>query len=94
MRVVWQDDALWDLKALRRYIARESPGAAMRVSRRIRASVRMLARSPGIGRPGRYPGTRELVITGTPYIAAYRVRGDVIEILRVLHGAMQWPGEM
>lgn len=36
-------------------------------------------------------GTRELVITGTPYLVPYRVVGDVIVILRVLHGARQWP---
>ncbi len=38
--------------------------------------------------------TRELVIRKTPYIAAYRIEGDTIRILRVLHGAQQWPDEM
>jgi len=36
-------------------------------------------------------GTRELVISRTPYIAAYRIDGDLVTIVRVLHGAQQWP---
>jgi toxin ParE1/3/4 len=45
------------------------------------------------GRPGRWPGTRELIIPGTPYIVPYRVKGPVVEILRVFHGARRWPDE-
>jgi toxin ParE1/3/4 len=37
------------------------------------------------------PDTRELVIGRTPYIAPYRVRGEVLEVLLVLHRAMRWP---
>jgi hypothetical protein len=44
-----------------------------------------------MGRVGRVPETRELVITGTPSIAAYRVAEDTMVILRVLHGARRWP---
>jgi plasmid stabilization system protein ParE len=47
-----------------------------------------------MGRPGRVIDTRELVIDRTPYIAAYRITGDKVRILRVLHGARQWPDEM
>jgi toxin ParE1/3/4 len=47
-----------------------------------------------MGRPGRIDGTRELVINSTPYIAAYRIEGETVRILRVLHGAQQWPDEM
>jgi toxin ParE1/3/4 len=58
-----------------------------------RAEVRLLVELPHRGRPGRWPGTRELVIPRTPYIVPYRVRGDFIEILRVFHGARRWPDE-
>jgi len=51
----------------------------------------MLADHPGIGRPGRVDGTRELVIPGLPYVIAYLHRGDTVTVLRVLHGAMRWP---
>jgi toxin ParE1/3/4 len=44
-----------------------------------------------MGRPGRVKGTRELVIVGTPYIVAYRIKGDAVQVLRVLHGAQKWP---
>jgi addiction module RelE/StbE family toxin len=47
-----------------------------------------------MGRSGRIEGTRELVISRTPYIAAYRILGSTVQILRVLHGAQLWPEEM
>jgi plasmid stabilization system protein ParE len=53
-----------------------------------------VAEFPQMGRSGRIEGTRELVISGTPYIAAYRIDGDAVRILRVLHGAQQWPDEI
>ena len=46
------------------------------------------------GLPGRVDGTRELVIDRTPYIAAYRVAGVTVQILRVLHGAQRWPEDI
>ena len=60
----------------------------------IHEQVILLARHPRMGRPGRVRGTRELVINRTPYIAAYRVSGDVVTILRLLHGARRWPGRL
>jgi len=36
-------------------------------------------------------GTRELVVTGTPFIVAYRRKGDQVLILDVLYGARKWP---
>jgi plasmid stabilization system protein ParE len=53
-----------------------------------------LAQFPVMRRSGRIEGTRELVISGTPYIATYGVDGETIRILRVLHGAQQWPEEI
>ena len=44
-----------------------------------------------MGRPGRVPGTRELVIAQTPYVVPYLVQGAAIQILRVYHGARRWP---
>jgi len=46
---------------------------------------------PYLGRPGRVTGTRELVVTSTPFIVAYQVVDDRIEILAVFHGARIWP---
>jgi toxin ParE1/3/4 len=75
-------------------IADQDPAAARRIVARIRASVEQLTTMPGIGRPGRVAGTRELVIVGTPYIVPYRVEGDAVQIITVLHGAQKWPDRL
>src|SRR5262249_4197948 len=72
-------------------IATDNPAAAARVILRIRMAVERLSTMPAIGRPGRGPGTRGLVISGTPYIVPYRVHGDVEQIITVLHSAQRWP---
>jgi toxin ParE1/3/4 len=56
--------------------------------------VQMLQWLPRSGRPGRVVGTRELVITRAPYIVAYRIIGDTVGILRVLHCSWQWSDDM
>jgi len=94
MRIKWLRTALRNLDAEAEYIARDNPAAADRVVQKIRATVNLLAEQPALGRPGRVPNTRELVISGTPYLAPYRVRGQVIEVLRVLHAARQWPARL
>jgi toxin ParE1/3/4 len=89
--IKWLDQAVEDLKALRRYIARDNSSAAADVAQRIRDATKLLGDYPAAGRPGRVPGTRELVVAGTPYLLPYRVRAESVEILRVLHGAQKWP---
>lgn len=91
MRVRWLRRALKNLDEEAEHIARDDPQAAARVVERIATSVNGLAAHPASGRPGRVPGTRELVVSGTPYLVPYRVRGETVEILRVFHGARKWP---
>ena len=91
MRVRWLRRALRNLDDNAEYIARDNPDAAARIVERIATSVERLTTHPASGRPGRVPGTRELVIAGTPYIVPYRVRGATVEILRVLPAARKWP---
>jgi toxin ParE1/3/4 len=52
---------------------------------------KLLSENTDIGRPGRVPGTRELVIAKTPFVVPYRFQGETLQILRVLHGARRWP---
>ncbi len=93
MTIVWSPPAIDDLAALRAFVSEDNPKAAQAVALRILALIEnVLARNPAAGRPGPVPGTRELAVTGTPYIVPYRVRGDTLEILRVYHGARRWPG--
>ena len=91
MQVKWLRTALRNLEVEAEYIAQENPEAAARVVERVRDAVQKLADHPALGRPGRVSGTRELVVTGTPYIVPYRVRGNVVEVLRVQHAARKWP---
>jgi toxin ParE1/3/4 len=91
MRIVWSRRAAAHLTAIRDYIDEDNPEAAERVARRIRDVVGKLAHEPLIGRPGRVRGTRELVIPGTPYIAPYRIRSGVVEMIAVFHGRQKWP---
>ena len=93
MRVRWLRSALANLDAEAEYIARDKPLAAARVVSTISKAVDKLRRHPALGRPGRVPGTRELVVPGTPYIVPYRVREDAVEILRVFHAARRWPSK-
>jgi toxin ParE1/3/4 len=93
-KLEWSDFAKADRYAIFDYIEAESPRAAITVDHRIEAAIKGLKKFPEIGRPGRVKGTRELVIDRTPYIAAYRISGNMVRILRVLHGARQWPEEM
>ncbi len=91
MRVRWLRRALDNLDEEAAYIARDDPRAAARLVERIVVGVERLAAHPASGRPGRVPGTRELVIGDTPYVVPYRVRGATVEILRVFHAARKWP---
>jgi toxin ParE1/3/4 len=75
------------------YIEADNPRASAATDLRIKRTAEQLARFPMMGGGGRVPGTRELVIARTPYIAVYRIKGESLLILRVLHGARQWPDE-
>ena len=90
----WSVPAVADRNAIFEYIEADSPQAAAAVDKRIRSAVAELKTAPGIGRPGRIEGTRELIIDRTPYIAAYSIAGNVVRVLRVLHGAQLWPEEL
>ena len=90
--IEWTEQATRQLDQAHDYIAlSNSEEAAARITTHILASVQQLATFPMSGRPGRVPGTRELVISNTPFIAAYTIENDRIVILAIYHGAQQWP---
>jgi toxin ParE1/3/4 len=91
MKVKWVRLALSDLDEAGEFIAQDNPEASSRVLKRIWDAVQILADHPHSGRAGRVPGTRELVIAGTPFIIPYRVVEDTVQVLRVLHGKRKWP---
>ena len=81
MNILWLQRGINSLHAHIRHIAEENPQAADKMAEIIEKSVRMLADFPHTGRPGRIAQTRELVVT--PYVIAYRVKRDRIEILHI-----------
>jgi plasmid stabilization system protein ParE len=83
--------ALRNLDEEAAYIAADDPQAAQGVVERVLNAVEMLATHPSLGRPGRVPGTRELVVANTRYLVPYRVRGQVVEVLRVFHTSRRPP---
>jgi len=91
VRLKWLRSALRNLDDEARYIAADDPAAAKLVVARLLDAVAAMVEQPGIGRAGRVPGTRELVVPKTRYIVPYRVHGDVIEVLRVFHTSRRLP---
>lgn len=91
MQVKWLRRALRNLEEEAAHIARDNPQAAATLVSQVDESTRLLARHPDMGRPGRVPGTRELVLPHFSYIIPYRVREQRVEILRVFHTARKWP---
>ena len=94
LKVWWLKRALANLEAEAKYISRDSHAAAQRVVMAIEQAVKLLASHPSLGRAGRVERTRELVVTGTPYIIPYRVREDRVEVLRVFHASRKWPPKL
>lgn len=93
MQVKWLRKALQNLDEEATYIAQDDINAARLVVQRVMAAVAMLAEQPGLGRPGRVPGTRELIAAKTRYLVPYRVRGDTVEVLRVFHTSRRLPNK-
>jgi toxin ParE1/3/4 len=92
MRIRWTEPATRDLIQISDYLEKHASSAvARRIALSIYERVGALAQFPEQGRTGRKSGTRELVLSGLPYLAVYRLNGDAIEILRILHGAQMWP---
>ena len=91
MRLRWSPESLEDLLHLGDYLEGRNPQAAAQIMLRIETAINGLVDFPELGRPGRIDGTRELVITGTPYVVPYRIAGPWIDILHIYHGARKWP---
>lgn len=91
MCVKWLRTALLNLENEAEYISHDSLSAAIATVGKILNSVEQLKTFPSLGRAGRVPGTRELVVPDTPYIIPYRVKQGVVEILRLFHSARKWP---
>ena len=90
MTVRWTRTGLHDLESVHAHLARDSEEAAAGTVETILAGLEAQERFPAMGRKGRVPGTREFIVS--PFIVAYRVRRDAIEVVAIIHGARRWPG--
>jgi toxin ParE1/3/4 len=91
MQVKWLRKALQNFDDEVTHIAQDDVSAAHVVAQRVMTAVALLADQPGLGRPGRVPGTRELIVAKTRYVVPYRVKGDTVEVLRVFHTSRRLP---
>ncbi|KRA41701.1 type II toxin-antitoxin system RelE/ParE family toxin [Devosia sp. Root635] len=91
MRLEWSEAADADRWDLFSFVELDSPRTAAMLDNRLVAGALRLTEFPYSGRIGRVVDTRELVVTGTPYIAIYITAPDAVVILRVLHAAQAWP---
>jgi toxin ParE1/3/4 len=90
--IEWTEQATQQLDQAHDYITlSNSQEVAAQITMHIASSVQQLASFPMSGRPGRVPGTRELVISNSPFVVAYRIDKEHIVILAIYHGAQQWP---
>ncbi|TIO31188.1 type II toxin-antitoxin system RelE/ParE family toxin [Mesorhizobium sp.] len=90
-RIRWTKRALRRLDEIGAHIEKDNPEAAARVIARIVSAAEHLAERPAMGCIGRIKATRELVLVDIPYIVPYRVKGDTVEIVTVMHAAQRWP---
>jgi toxin ParE1/3/4 len=95
VQIYWTRRYLIELQAIGDYIAERNPRAARRIVNDVHSrTTALLSQNPFIGRPGEIEGTRELVVSGTPYVVAYRVNDDRVEVLFIQHGARLWPDDV
>ena len=90
MELFWTPEAIQDRSEIYDYIEADNPVAALTLDELFAEKARYLVDHPGLGRPGRVVGTRELVVHPN-YILVYDVAGNRVRVLRVLHAARQWP---
>jgi toxin ParE1/3/4 len=93
-RLDWTETAETDRDAIVDYIAQENLFAAIEAGDQIERQTNELRAFPEIGRPGRIKDTRELLMTGLPYIVCYATDSETVTILRVLHGRQRWITEV
>ena len=94
MHVKWTSNARRDLFSVEAFISRDNPTAAIETVMKIIEAVESLSSHSNMGRPGRVPDTRELVIPGLPFIIPYSVSKSSIVILRVHHTSRKWPDQL
>ena len=89
MELRWTRKALENLDQIASYIGQDNPTRARSFVGEIKENTELLLAFPALGRPGRVPGTRELVVHEN-YVVPYRVKDDTVQIIRMQHLARLW----
>lgn len=91
MQLRFSPHAVRDLDEVRARIAVDRPALTETIISRILQSIGYLCDFPRLGRPGLLPDTRELSIYGLPYKAVYRIEGDKVLVLVIVHTSRIFP---
>ena len=91
LTIRWTSIALSDLNSAFEFISADKPDAVKATVMKVLDGIEQLKNFPESGRPGRVKGTRELVVSTTPYVIAYRIKENHLEILSILHTSQKWP---
>lgn len=91
MHLRWTEAAAADLERIADYLFTHTPERSQRLVQMLYEAPEALLTFPHRGRPGKKSGTRELVLSPLPWILVYSVRDDAVYVVRILHGAQQWP---
>lgn len=91
MKIKLTQLAAKDLQSTKDYIRQDKPKAAFAVSKLVVEAIENIVAFPSMGRAGRVPNTKELVVGGTPLIVVYQIRQDTLYIVRIIHTARKWP---
>lgn len=92
MRVRWTPKSVEDMQRISDYLAQHVPHYRQPTLQKLYYGLRALKNAPFSGRPGQEDGTRELLFLPMPYVAVYRVREEIIHILRIFHTSQHRPG--
>jgi toxin ParE1/3/4 len=90
VRVIWTPEALQDRADIWDYIELDNPTAAVRMDALFSDSANRLTEHPKLGKPGRIPGTRELIVHES-YRLVYEIQNETVWLLVLIHTARQWP---
>jgi toxin ParE1/3/4 len=90
VKVIWTPEALQDRDEVWAFIAADNPRAAARMDELFSDAAARLADNPKLGRPGKFQETREL-IAHENYRLVYKIDGNIIWMLALIHTARQWP---
>jgi toxin ParE1/3/4 len=91
VRLRYAPRARTDIAEIHQHIAQFSPRAAIAVTAQIRATSRLLAEYPGLGKEKDIPGIQVFSTARYPYLVYYTVRGSDLVVVHVRHARRDAP---